>query len=191
MTADHSPTPVRGERLQMLCRGLGVIITNDQAWTGLHPTHVQFQADEVWDGPWLTLNSSFSVVSACVYRCNAAFMCNRIRDTVGIISSQGWYRYQKSTLLVLTPAGHILAPFWLQQQNVIDQRQHYYELHMIQELVKLISDSTAVLLGNHVVSAEDTFQIKQPLCILDLVVLKACSAFFFRVIAHLNSYAES
>lgn len=54
-----------------------------------------------------------------------------------------------------------------------------------------IIHTTADLLGNHVDADEDTSQIKHPLCILTIVVLKACSAFFFLAIAHWNSNAES
>lgn len=36
MTADHSPTPGREERLHMFVR------------TGLHPAHIHFQAGEAW-----------------------------------------------------------------------------------------------------------------------------------------------
>lgn len=76
MTADHSPTPVRGGSGYRCLSGLGgVIITNAQAWTRLHPTHVQFQADEALDGPGVTLNSSVSVV---LHVCTAAALLSGV-----------------------------------------------------------------------------------------------------------------
>lgn len=71
MTADHSPTPVRRGNGYRCLSGLGgwSSSSNAQVWTRLHPTHVQFQADEALDGPGVTLNSSVSVV---LHVCTAA-----------------------------------------------------------------------------------------------------------------------
>lgn len=80
--------------------------------------------------------------SAWVYRCIPAFMCNRIRDTVGIISSQGWYRYQKPTLPVLTAAGCIFALFCMTGYSSKFNRSEttlLLTVHDSSRLMKLIS----------------------------------------------------